>query len=221
MADGASFADESLAGSEGEASGGSAGAEFVTSGFATDVTDSEQVRNVEYLAQRAMLDSSPYAYQVAEHNVRVIDGDERSLLPNLAKMKAAFEDAREALLDDILAAEDFPPGEASTAGVDNNCQASKQGTGTAGVNLQAGYVHDELSAHDPVRIFPGEVNDRPAVQIRAGVGAKVSCDISMEVEPESRATVGATMRHGDTDDACGFVEEPAERLEPLLPEGTR
>ncbi|MBA0124194.1 hypothetical protein H0B56_01400 [Haloechinothrix sp. YIM 98757] len=142
MADGASFADESLAGSGSAASGSSAGADFLTSGFTTDVTDSEQVerfesgatrlkemaaggqfaineegmrhylkaidlfldgyheqmRNLYELTQRAKLGSSPFAHTVAEHNLRVIDGDEKSLIPNLRKMRAAFEDAREALM---------------------------------------------------------------------------------------------------------------------------
>ncbi|SNR68748.1 hypothetical protein SAMN06265360_114140 [Haloechinothrix alba] len=142
MAGGASFSEDSLAGDGGDNSGAGAGAEFLTSGFTADVTDSEQVErfqsgaarlkemasngqfaineegmrrylkaidlfldgykdqelNLRQLTQRAKLGSSPFAMEVADHNVKVIDGDEQSLIPNLEKMKAAFEDAREALL---------------------------------------------------------------------------------------------------------------------------
>ncbi|MBA0124193.1 DUF3558 family protein [Haloechinothrix sp. YIM 98757] len=124
------------------------------------------------------------------------------------------------LLDDILDDEDFPPGEKSSAGGKNACQSTKQGFGSVSVNLQAEYQYDEFT-YDSDKIFPGEVNQRRAVQIRDALDAGRSCDVSMEIEPDSRAIVGANMRHGDTDDACGFVEELAERLEPLLPEGTR
>lgn len=50
------------------------------------------------LSQRAKLGSSPYAYQVAEHNIKVFTGDEKSLIPNLELMKDGFIQLREAFL---------------------------------------------------------------------------------------------------------------------------
>jgi hypothetical protein len=45
---------------------------------------------------RAKLGSSDYAYQVADHNVTVANGDEHSLIHNLDLMKDGFERLREA-----------------------------------------------------------------------------------------------------------------------------
>ncbi|SNR68779.1 Protein of unknown function [Haloechinothrix alba] len=122
------------------------------------------------------------------------------------------------LLDDALEGEGFPPGEVETAGGENGCMSSKSGTGTAGLDLQPGYVYDEF-VFDKEKLHLGTVNQRHAMQIRDAIGAGGSCNVSMEVRPDSRAVVGVNMRHGDTDEACAFVEELAERLEPMLPGG--
>ncbi|SNR68764.1 Protein of unknown function [Haloechinothrix alba] len=120
------------------------------------------------------------------------------------------------LLDDVLRGEDFPPGEESTAGGENACQSSKSEFAAVGLNLQSDYAYDELS-YAPEKIFPGDVNDRPANQVREAIGAEGSCDVSLHVEPNSRAIVSVSLRESDTDEACAFVEELAERLEPMLP----
>jgi hypothetical protein len=52
---------------------------------------------IDFLAQQAQMGSSPYAYKVAEFNVKVANGDEQSLIPNLELMKDGFEKALEAL----------------------------------------------------------------------------------------------------------------------------
>jgi len=48
------------------------------------------------LTQRTKLGSSPYAYKVADHNVKVAAGDEHSLIPNLDLMKDGYERLKEA-----------------------------------------------------------------------------------------------------------------------------
>ena len=53
--------------------------------------------DLQVLAKQAQMGSSPYAYKVAEFNVKVAAGDEQSLIPNLELMKQGFEQAREAL----------------------------------------------------------------------------------------------------------------------------
>jgi hypothetical protein len=52
--------------------------------------------DLENLGQRAKMGSSPYAYQVADFNVRVATGDERSLIHNLDLMKDGYENLKEA-----------------------------------------------------------------------------------------------------------------------------
>jgi len=54
-------------------------------------------REVQILSEQAQMGSSDYAYKVAQFNVKVADGDEQSLIPNLMLMRDGFEKAREAL----------------------------------------------------------------------------------------------------------------------------
>lgn len=49
------------------------------------------------LTEPAPLGSSPFAKQIAEYNVKVASGDERSLLPNLEKMYDGFTKMKEGL----------------------------------------------------------------------------------------------------------------------------
>lgn len=55
------------------------------------------IGKAKFLTRRAKLGSSPYAYQVADFNTKVADGDEKSLIPNLKLMKDGFEKLKEAL----------------------------------------------------------------------------------------------------------------------------
>jgi hypothetical protein len=49
-----------------------------------------------HLTQRAKLGSSPYAYKVADHNIKVAKGDEHSLIPNLNLMQDGYTQLKEA-----------------------------------------------------------------------------------------------------------------------------
>lgn len=54
-------------------------------------------RSAGMLAISAPLGSSPFAKQIAEYNVKVAAGDERSLIPNLEKMYDGFTKMKEGL----------------------------------------------------------------------------------------------------------------------------
>ncbi|MEU4666516.1 hypothetical protein AB0F91_00785 [Amycolatopsis sp. NPDC023774] len=52
---------------------------------------------VRLLVQRAKMGSSDYSTQVATYNVKVADGDENSLIPNLELLKQSILQVQEAL----------------------------------------------------------------------------------------------------------------------------
>lgn len=52
--------------------------------------------SLHQLTDRAKLGSSPYAYAIADHNIKVANGDEHSLIPNLNLMKDGYEQLKEA-----------------------------------------------------------------------------------------------------------------------------
>lgn len=54
----------------------------------------DKARRLEY---RVKLGSSPYAYAIADFNVTVANGDERSLIPNLELMRDGYEKLKAAL----------------------------------------------------------------------------------------------------------------------------
>jgi hypothetical protein len=56
----------------------------------------ERQNDLLLLTERAKLGSSPYAYRVADFNVTVATGDERSLIHNLDLMKDGYTKLREA-----------------------------------------------------------------------------------------------------------------------------
>lgn len=58
----------------------------------------EQIQNAWRLAERAKLGSSPFAYQMADFNVKVATDPETGLIPNLEKMKEGFVLLREAFV---------------------------------------------------------------------------------------------------------------------------
>jgi|SRR5699024_7517127 len=58
----------------------------------TDMID--KARTLQY---QVKLGSSPYAKQVAQFNVTVANGDERSLIPNLELMRDGYEQLKQAL----------------------------------------------------------------------------------------------------------------------------
>lgn len=57
----------------------------------------EMISKAEQLTKQVKLGSSPYAYQVAEFNTKVADGEEKSLVSNLKFMRDGFEKLKEAL----------------------------------------------------------------------------------------------------------------------------
>ena len=54
--------------------------------------------DVRTLATRADMGGSEYAKAVADFNVKVADGDEEALIPNLIKMRDGVQQAREAMV---------------------------------------------------------------------------------------------------------------------------
>jgi len=56
------------------------------------------IGDVSLLATAANMGSSEYAKSVAAFNVKVADGDEESLIPNLIKMRDGVQQAREAMV---------------------------------------------------------------------------------------------------------------------------
>ncbi|MGW3996957.1 hypothetical protein ACWEF6_26025 [Amycolatopsis sp. NPDC004772] len=56
------------------------------------------IREVFVLANPAQMGGGEYAKAVAEFNVKVANGDEESLIPNLIKMRDGVQQAREAMI---------------------------------------------------------------------------------------------------------------------------
>ena len=56
------------------------------------------IYDVRWLATRADMGGSEYAKAVANFNVKVADGDEEALIPNLIKMRDGVQQAREAMV---------------------------------------------------------------------------------------------------------------------------
>jgi hypothetical protein len=56
------------------------------------------IQQVRYLSTPANMGGSEYAKAVANFNVKVADGDEESLIPNLIKMRDGVQQAREAMV---------------------------------------------------------------------------------------------------------------------------
>jgi hypothetical protein len=56
------------------------------------------IREVQWLATRADMGGSAYAKAVADFNVKVANGDEEALIPNLIKMRDGVQQAREAMV---------------------------------------------------------------------------------------------------------------------------
>ncbi|HWC55760.1 MAG TPA: hypothetical protein VG434_02200, partial [Sphingomicrobium sp.] len=56
------------------------------------------ISEVQWLATRANMGGSEYAKAIADFNVKVANGDEQSLIPNLIKMRDGVQQAREAMV---------------------------------------------------------------------------------------------------------------------------
>jgi hypothetical protein len=120
------------------------------------------------------------------------------------------------LLDQALAGEGFPPAAPNSADPKHACSTNKPPFGTVALTLQPGQTLAG-SVTDPSKAHTGDVNGRPAIEERERVGAKGGCDVSMEVKPDSRAVVVATLVSRNTDEACTYAGQAATKIEPLLP----
>ncbi|MEU0533064.1 hypothetical protein [Amycolatopsis tolypomycina] len=56
------------------------------------------IADIRELAAQAKMGGSEYAKAVAAFNVKVADGDEQSLIPNLIRMRDGVQEAREAMV---------------------------------------------------------------------------------------------------------------------------
>jgi hypothetical protein len=56
------------------------------------------LREVQWLATKADMGGSEYAKAIASFNVKVANGDEAALIPNLIKMRDGIQQAREAMV---------------------------------------------------------------------------------------------------------------------------
>jgi hypothetical protein len=120
------------------------------------------------------------------------------------------------VLDKALAGQGYPAGVPGDVDAKRSCDTEKSGYGTVSVSLQNGQKTEE-NVSDPSKASTGDVNGRPSIQIREGIGAKGQCEIRMTVEPDSRALVLVTLRTGTTDEACQASNDIAPRVETQLP----
>jgi hypothetical protein len=120
------------------------------------------------------------------------------------------------ILDQVLAGQGYSAAKRSDADAAHNCDAKKADYGVIGLALQPGQTIDETVA-DQSKSTAGDVNGRPAVQERDALGGTGGCDVSMEVKPNSRATVLVTLQTAGTDEACRLVNDVSVKVEPLLP----
>jgi hypothetical protein len=59
---------------------------------------SRMIGDVSQLSSQAKMGSSEYAKAIAAFNVKVADGDEQSLIPNLIRMRDGIQQARDAMV---------------------------------------------------------------------------------------------------------------------------
>jgi hypothetical protein len=100
--------------------------------------------------------------------------------------------------------------------VHKDTQGSTEGVDIS-LSLQDGRSYKE-NIRDPKMASPGTVGTRAAIEEAEPIGAKGDCDVTIEVKPNSRASLGVSA--GDTDQACTTAEDLAKKLEPLLPKNT-
>ncbi|WP_326957284.1 DUF3558 family protein [Amycolatopsis sp. NBC_01286] len=120
------------------------------------------------------------------------------------------------LLDQVLAGQGYAAAKRSDADAAHNCDTKKTDYGVVGLALQPGQTINQTIT-DPSKAVTGDVNGRAAVQERDALGGTGSCDVSMEVKPNSRATVLITLQTAGTDEACRLANDVSTKVEPLLP----
>jgi hypothetical protein len=122
------------------------------------------------------------------------------------------------ILDKALEGQGFKPAVVDKAGGENGCDTNKPQFGSVGLSLQPGLGIDDLNA-DPSKIHEGEINDRPAMQIRNPIRSEGDCGVAIEVKQDSRALLAIALSTGTTNEACAFATEVAKKVEPQLPKG--
>lgn len=119
------------------------------------------------------------------------------------------------VLNQVLQGTGMPPGEPERYGGDNGCRSTAPQKASVSVYLIPDRKYDELNA-ELGKQHRGDIEGRPAIQIREGVNSEGGCDISMQVAGDSRVFVSVT--NDETDQACQLAEELATKIDPLLPE---
>lgn len=122
------------------------------------------------------------------------------------------------LLNKALDDFDFPEGARDDTAGPNGCQAQKVDYGVVGFSLQSGGTLADYP-NDPSHAHRGDINGRSSIIESEGIGAEGACGVAMEVPPQSRAIIEVTLQTGSTDEACDFVKEVGESIEPMLPNG--
>jgi len=120
------------------------------------------------------------------------------------------------LLDQALKDEGYPAAAPNSGDPRHACEVSKPVYGGVGLQLQAGRNYKE-NIGDPSKGRTGDVNGRPAVQVKERLGSKGDCEIFLDVSPNSRAIVLASLVNRNTDEACIYAGQEATKIEPLLP----
>jgi hypothetical protein len=125
-----------------------------------------------------------------------------------------------ATLDKVVTGQGFAPAVPTIADSQHSCRVDKKTQGDVeGVDISLS-LHDgqsyKINIQNPSQASRGTVGPRAAIEEAEPLGSTGQCDVSIEVKPNSRATIGAAYS-SDTDKACKLVESLAEKLEPLLP----
>lgn len=117
----------------------------------------------------------------------------------------------------------FAPAVPTIADAQHSCRVTKKTQGDVegvdiSLSLRDGQSY-KANIQNPSQASAGTVGSRAAVEEAEPLGSTGQCEVSIEVKPKSRATVGVTFS-SDTDKACKLVESLADKLEPLLPKNT-
>ncbi|HEY0689598.1 MAG TPA: hypothetical protein VGD71_11185, partial [Kribbella sp.] len=97
-----------------------------------------------------------------------------------------FKDIQACLvLDNALSGQGFTQAVRDSAGGDNGCKSTKAGYGALSLALQPGLGINDLNA-EKTKQHGGDVNRRPAIEVREGLGTTGGCAIAVEVTQNSR-----------------------------------
>ncbi|MET9263128.1 DUF3558 family protein [Amycolatopsis sp. NPDC004079] len=125
-----------------------------------------------------------------------------------------------ALLDQILTGQGFPKATPTVAQPERACASQKPSVGTergmdVSLFLQEDRLYTDTVPH-PETARRGDINGRPSIEEPEPQNSPGQCDITMAVEPHSRASLLVTTSL-DTKTACAAAEKYATAVEPLLP----